>query len=351
MFEETLNMIEGLDIKIIGAVKKRLDSLSKPLGSLGKLEDIVQQIAGITGQVFPNIGKKAIVIMCSDNGVVDEGITQAPKNVTSAVTKNFFKGITGINVFARHTGADIFVVDIGIDDDIECPGIICKKIRKGTRNMALGPAMTRDETIKAIEAGISVVSDLRDNGYNLLGTGEMGIGNTTTSSAIVAVLTGAKIEEVVGRGAGLTSEGLKKKIDVVKHSIKINNPDHKDPLDVLSKLGGYDIAGLVGCYIGAAANRVPILIDGFISSTAALLATRIKPEVKSFMLPSHMSSEPGSRKVIDALGLEPYLKLDMRLGEGTGAALAFHVIDAAMTAYKEMGTFDDARIDKYVPLK
>jgi len=349
--EEILNKIRGINTQIMEEVQIRLDKLTKPLGSLGRLEDIVKQIAGITEQVSPDVDKKAVIIMCSDNGVVDEGVTQAPKSVTSSVTRNFMKGITGINVFTRHTGSDIFVVDIGVDDDIECPGIINRKIRKGTWNIAVGPAMTKEEAIRAIKTGIEIVAELKNKGYNLLGTGEMGIGNTTTSSAIAGVLTGAEAEDVVGRGAGLSSEGLKRKIQVVRQAIKINNPDKEDALDVLHKLGGFDIAGLVGCFIGAAAYRIPILIDGFISATAALLAVKIKLEIKEFLLPSHMSSEPGTKKVIDMLGLEPYLHLKMRLGEGTGAALAFHIIDAAIAAYKEMGTFDDAKIEQYVPLK
>lgn len=351
LLDNTLKMIGDLDKELMIKAQARLDNLTKPIGSLGRMEDMAKQIVGITRKMFPNVDNKKVIIMCADNGVVDEGVAQAPKSVTSTVTQNFTKGFTGINVLSGHARADIVVVDIGIDDDLENKDILNKKIRKGTWNIANGPAMTREEAIRAIETGIEIVRELSEAGVNLLGTGEMGIGNTTTSSAISAVLTGNEVDVMVGRGAGLTSEGLEKKIRVVNQAIIVNKPDPKDPIDVLAKLGGFDIAGLVGCFIGAAAYRVPILIDGFISATAALVAVLIKPEVKDFIFPSHGSAEPGNKKVMEALGLQPFLNLDMRLGEGTGAALAFHIIDAAVTSYIKMGTFGDAKIEQYVPLK
>jgi nicotinate-nucleotide--dimethylbenzimidazole phosphoribosyltransferase len=349
--QKALDAIKGLDRNAMHRAQVRLDSLTKPLGSLGRLEDIVKQVAGITGEVFPVVDKKVIIIMCADNGIVDEGVSSCPKSVTSTVTRNFMKGFTGVNVLARHAGAEIVVVDIGIDDDMDCEGILDRKIRKGTWNMAKGPAMTRDEAVKAIEAGIEIVCDMKLKGINLLGTGEMGIGNTTTSSAIAAVLTGRPLVEMVGKGSGLTKEGLECKVDIIKKVLEINKPDADDPLDVLSKLGGFDIAGLVGCFLGAAAYRIPILIDGFISSAAALVAIKLKPEAKNFIFPSHGSAEPGSKAILDALGFEPILNLGMRLGEGTGAALAFHIIDAAFAAYTRMGTFGDAKIEQYIPLE
>jgi nicotinate-nucleotide--dimethylbenzimidazole phosphoribosyltransferase len=349
-FYEALQSIGELDNDSVKKAQARLDNLTKPLGSLGCLEDIVKRLAGINKSVFPSVDKKSVVIMCADNGVVDEGVSSCPKSVTSSVTQNFLKGITGINVFTRHVGADIVVVDIGVDDDIVCNGILNRKIRKGTWNMSKGPAMSKEEAISAIEVGIDTVTALKGNGVNLLGTGEMGVGNTTTSSAIAAVLTGASVEEVVGRGAGLSNEGLDNKIQVIKRSIDINKPISDDPIDVLCKVGGFDIAGLTGCFIGAAVNRIPILIDGFISAVAALVAVRLKPEIKNFIFPSHGSAEPGSKKVMEALGLEPMLNLGMRLGEGTGAALAFHIIDIAVEAYNKMGTFGDAKIENYKPL-
>ncbi|GAE89135.1 nicotinate-nucleotide--dimethylbenzimidazole phosphoribosyltransferase [Acetivibrio straminisolvens] len=349
MLFETLKSVGDLYTVPMEMAQKRLDSLTKPLGSLGRLEDIIKRLAGITGEVFPCVDKKAVVIMCSDNGVVEEGVSSCPKDVTSKVTRNFFRGITGINAFAKHTGSDIVVVDIGVDDDIDCEGLVKRKIRKGTWNIAKGPAMTREEAIKAIEVGISTVEELSKKGINLLGTGEMGIGNTTTSSAVSTILTNSKAEDMVGRGAGLSDEALWKKISIVKKAIEVNRPDASDPIDVLSKVGGFDIAGLAGCFIGAAAYRIPILIDGFISAAAALAAVRIEPKVINFIFPSHGSAEPGSKKVLEVLGLEPMLNLKMRVGEGTGAALAFHVFDCALSVYKNMGTFEDAYIEQYRP--
>jgi nicotinate-nucleotide--dimethylbenzimidazole phosphoribosyltransferase len=336
---------------MMNKAQARLDSLSKPLGSLGRLEDVVRQLAGITGEFLPRVDKKTVVIMCADNGVEEEGVSSCPRSVTSSVTQNFTRGITCINVFTRHAGADIVVVDIGVDDEISCEGVLNRKIRRGTWNIVKGPAMTREEAIKAMETGISIVKDLKSRGVNLLGTGEMGVGNTTTSSAVAAVLTQCDVNLMVGKGAGLTREAYSHKINVIQKAIEVNSPDPGDAIDVLAKLGGFDIAGMVGCFIGAAACRIPILIDGFISSVAALTAIKIKPEVKNFILPSHGSAEPGSRLVLEAIGFEPMLNLRMRVGEGTGAALAFHLVDAAVAAYTQMGTFQDAEIEQYVPLE
>ncbi|MCX7708557.1 MAG: nicotinate-nucleotide--dimethylbenzimidazole phosphoribosyltransferase [Clostridia bacterium] len=347
--QRTLNSIGELNEEMMKKAQVRLDGLTKPIGSLGRLEDIVKQLVGITGEMFPRVDKKTVIIMCADNGVVGEGVSSCPKSVTSSVTQNFIKGITGINVLTRHVGAEIKVVDIGVDDELDCPGIVNKKIRKGTWNMAKGPAMTRAEAIRAIETGIETVYELKEQGVTLLGTGEMGVGNTTTSSAVAAVLTGRSIESMVGRGAGLSSEGLQNKISVVKRAIEVNRPDADDALDVLAKVGGFDLAGLTGCFIGAAACRIPILIDGFISAAAALVAVKLKPQVKNYIFPSHGSAEPGSSGIMEALGFQPILNLGMRLGEGTGAALAFHIMDAAVAAYTQMGTFGDAQIEQYIP--
>ncbi|APM38101.1 nicotinate-nucleotide--dimethylbenzimidazole phosphoribosyltransferase [Clostridium kluyveri] len=348
--ENAVKGIRGIDKEVTEKIQKRLDNLTKPLGSLGRLEEIVKQIGGITGELFPSVKNKTVVIMCADNGVVDEGVSSCPKSVTSTVTKNFMKGFTGVNVFSRHAGANIKVIDIGVDDDIFEKGIINKKIRKSTWNMAKGPAMSREEAIRAIEVGIEIIEDLKEEKVNLIGTGEMGIGNTTTSSAVAAVLTGCNIKDVVGVGSGLTKEAFKNKIKIIEHCIDINKPKPWDPVDVLAKVGGFDIAGLVGCFLGAALYRIPIVIDGFISAAAALAAVKIKPEVKEFIFPSHGSAEPGSEEIMKELGLEPMLKLGMRLGEGTGAVLGFQLIDMAVTAYTEMGTFQAANIEPYKPL-
>lgn len=349
MLEEIIKRIDPLDRESMIAAQARLNSLTKPLGSLGKLEEIVVRLAGINGSASPRVDNKATVIMCADNGVVEEGVSSCPKSVTASVTCNFTRGITGINVFSKLTNARIVVVDIGVDAVIPYTTILNRKIRNGTWNMAKGPAMTREEAIKAIQTGINIVKDLKAEGVNLLGTGEMGIGNTSTSSAITAVLTNSPVDTIVGVGSGLSKEAYKNKIEVIKRAIQINQPNPDDAIDVLSKVGGFDIAGLTGCFLGAAKYRVPIVIDGFISSVAALCAVRIQPGAREYMFPSHGSAEPGTASVMEALNMEPMLNLDMRLGEGTGAALGYQLIDAAIAAYTQMGSFDDAKIEQYVP--
>ncbi len=349
--KKTLDSITELDASAMESAQKRLDGLTKPVGSLGMLEEIVKRLAGITGHMFPDVQRKMVVIMCADNGVVDEGVSQAPKIVTSLMTHSFMKGIAGINALSRHSGSEILVVDIGVDDEIRNKGILDRKIMRGTRNMTKGPAMTRDEALRAICAGIGVMADLKNKGYQLVATGEMGIGNTTTSSAIAAVFTGKPVEYLVGKGVGSTPGGLENKIATIQKAISLNEPDPGDPVDVLAKVGGLDLAGLAGCFIGAAAYRLPIVIDGFISSAAALAAIRMNPDVREFVFASHCSAEPGSGLIMEAISIRPALNLGMRLGEGTGAALMFHIIDAAVAAYKEMGTFSDAEINDYVPIE
>lgn len=341
--------IYPLDVKSIDAAQKRLDCLTKPLGSLGRLEDIVKQLSGIQCTPQPDISSKATVIMCADNGITDEGVSSCPKDVTASVTYNFTRGITGINVFSKLTSARIVIVDIGVDADLPYDIILNKKIRYGTWNMAKGPAMTRDEALKGINTGIEIVRDLKVQGVNLLGTGEMGIGNTSTSSAVASVLTGMPIEKMVGTGSGLTHSAFQHKLEVIRKCIEINKLSADDPIDVLSKVGGFDIAGLTGCFIGAAIYRVPIMIDGFISAAAALTAVKIHSGVRDYIFPSHGSAEPGTEAIMAALQMEPLLNLNMRLGEGTGAALGFQVMDAAIAAYTQMGTFDDAEIVQYKP--
>lgn len=349
MLDELLRKIEPLDINSMKAAQMKLDGLTKPLGSLGKLEEIVVRLAGINGSTSPKVDNKATIIMCADNGVVEEGVSSCPKSVTASVTCNFTRGITGINVFSRLTGAKTVIVDIGVDADILYSNILNRKIRKGTWNMAKGPAMTRDEAIKGIQVGIDIVKDLKADGINLLGTGEMGIGNTSTSSAITAVLTGMPVNDIVGVGSGLSKKAYINKIEVIKRAIEINQPNSEEPIDVIAKVGGFDIAGLTGCFLGAAIYRIPIVIDGFISAVAALAAVRIHPGARDYMLPSHGSAEPGTAAVMKALTMEPMLNLNMRLGEGTGAALGYQLFDAAIAAYTQMGSFEDASIEQYVP--
>lgn len=324
---------------------ERLDKLVKPIGSLGKLEDLAVKISGMTGKQINSFGGKVTIIMASDNGVVEEGVSAAPQSVTPLMTINFLKGLTGVSVLSKHAGSDIRVVDIGVGVDLEYPGLIKRKIRKGTYNMAKGPSMTREEAVKAVETGIEIVSQLVGEGYSLFGTGEMGIGNTSTSSAVAMAFLGSSVEDTVGKGVGLTEEGYSNKKSVIEKAIRVNKPDSQDPIDVLSKVGGFDIAGMAGCFLGAAYHRVPIVIDGFISAVAALAAYRINPKVKDFMIASHCSEEPGYMPVMNEMGLKPMLDLNMRLGEGSGCPLAFNLIEAAETIISEMGTFEEAMIE------
>jgi nicotinate-nucleotide--dimethylbenzimidazole phosphoribosyltransferase len=341
LLQRTVEAIGPLDTQAMEKAKERLDNLLKPRGSLGRLEDIAVQLAGITGTAGRQISKKAIIVMCSDNGVTEEGVSSFSSEVSTLVTETILKGISGVSVLSRHAGAGLLVVDIGLGGDIYDSRIIHRKIRRGTSNIAKGPAMTREEAVRAIETGIEITCTAIDEGADLLGTGEIGIGNTTTSSAVLRVFTGAGFDEVVGRGAGLSDDGLRHKKDVIRRAVRLNRPDPGDPIDVLSKVGGFDLAGLAGCYLAAAARRVPIVVDGFISGAAAVAAVKIHPETRSFMFSSHTSAEPGTSAISRALDLYPMLALDMRLGEGTGCALAFHIIEAAVKIMNEMGTFKD----------
>ncbi|HEY5583283.1 MAG TPA: nicotinate-nucleotide--dimethylbenzimidazole phosphoribosyltransferase [Ruminiclostridium sp.] len=342
----TLNGIQPVEKQVMSEAQNRIDNLTKPIGSLGTLEEIAIKVAGISGKLYNTINKKNIIIMCADNGVVEEGVSTCPQEVTAVVTNNFTKDITGVCTLARFNGADITIVDIGVKEDFENPKIINKKIRYGTANMIKGPAMKRDEAIRAIETGIEMVDSLVKEGYNLFGTGEMGIGNTSTSAAVLSVLSGLDSSLVVGKGSGLTEKLYLNKIQVVQKSIYINSPDKNDIIDVLSKVGGLDIAGLCGCYLGAAKNRVPIVIDGFIASVAALCAYRLNPLVRDYMFPSHLSEELGATYVMKELDFEPMLNLKMRLGEGSGCPLAFSIIEASLYAINNMATLEEAKIMK-----
>ncbi|MFT5872393.1 MAG: nicotinate-nucleotide--dimethylbenzimidazole phosphoribosyltransferase [Clostridium sp.] len=353
LLKDTLNLIEPLNKEAMKKAWDRLDSLSKPIGSLGEIESIIAKMAGITGSVHNKINKKNVVIMCSDNGVVEEGVSNCPKSVTATVTNNFTKEITGVYVLSKFAQSDITVVDIGVDADFNNPKIINKKIAYGTMNMMKGPAMTRKQTIKAIEVGIDTIDDLVGKGYDLFGTGEMGVGNTATSAAILGVFSGLEVDMTVGKGSGITEEQFINKKLVIKKAIEVNKPDKNDVIDVLSKVGGFDIAGLCGCFLSAAKNRVPIVIDGFIASAAALCAYKLNPLVKGYIFASHLSAEPGATYIMKEIGLEPMLNLNMRLGEGSGCPLAFNIIEAALYTMNNMGTFEDATLDskKYIDIR
>lgn len=345
--EEVLKQIEPANEQAMVDSKLRWDSIAKPLNSLGKLEEAVIKIAGITGTHQVNIDKKALVIMCADNGVVAEGVTQTGQEVTAIVAENFLQKKASVSIMAQYANADIFPVDIGIATDTN---IINKKIAYGTKNFAKEPAMTYEEAIQAIQIGIEMVAKLKSQGYQIIATGEMGIGNTTTSSAIASLLLNKSVEEVTGKGAGLTSEGLKRKIEVIKEAILLHNPDKRDAIDVLSKVGGFDIGGLVGIFIGGAINHIPIVMDGFISAVAALTAIRINPLVKDYILPSHVSKEPAAGLILKELGLEQFITCDMCLGEGTGAVAIFPILDMAVDVYKKMSTFEQIKVEAYQPL-
>ncbi|MCX7903326.1 MAG: nicotinate-nucleotide--dimethylbenzimidazole phosphoribosyltransferase [Caloramator sp.] len=344
LLKKTIDNIKPLNKTAMENAWKHIDNLTKPIGSLGILEEIGARFSGITGKLHNKVKKKNIVIMAADNGVVEEGVSCAPKFITKVVTENFTRGITGVCILAKQAGADLTIVDIGVDADFNNPKILNKKIAYGTKNITKEAAMSYEEAIRAIEVGIDVVDNLVMEGVDLLGTGEMGIGNTTTSAAVLCALSGLSPDIVVGKGAGLTDEQHKNKINVVKKALEVNKPDSHDPIDVISKVGGFDIAGLTGCFLAAAKNRVPIVIDGFISSAAALCAVRLNSLVKDYIFPSHLSAEPGAIYMMKELGLEPMLNLKMRLGEGSGCPLAFMIIESALAIVNEMGTFEEANI-------
>ncbi len=323
-----------------------IDGLVKPPGSLGRLESIAVKIAGITGKTKNTLAKKCIIVFCSDNGVVEEGVASAPKSVTLRQSLNCTKGITGVNVLARQAKADVLVVDIGIDADIEDPQLLNRKIRKSTSNIAQGAAMSYEEACKAILAGVEMVELAIDKGYEVIGTGEMGIGNTTTSSAIFTAYSGLPTSRTVGRGAGALQETYEKKKKIVSQAIEINKPDLRDPIDVLAKLGGFDIAGMAGVYIGAAYHRIPVVMDGFISAAAALIALKLNAKVKDYIIESHASAEPGFLELMKEMKLQPMFDMGMRLGEGSGCPLAFVAIDMACAMVGEMATFAEAQIDE-----
>ncbi|SHK15508.1 nicotinate-nucleotide-dimethylbenzimidazole phosphoribosyltransferase [Hathewaya proteolytica DSM 3090] len=344
LLNSTLKQIKPAYEEAVKKAWERLDAFTKPIGSLGELECIAAKMAGITNKITNEFHKKNIIIMCSDNGIVEEGVSSCPKKLTYIVTNNFTRGITGVNTLSRFADNDITVVDVGVDAEIDNPKILNRKVMYGTRNMVKGPAMTKEEVVKAIEVGIQVAEDLVNKGYDLLGTGEMGIGNTTTSAAVISALSGIPVEECAGRGSALTDQGFENKKRILRKVLEVNKPNPEDCLDVMAKVGGLDIAGLCGAFLGAAKNRTPILIDGFIASAAALCAYKLNPLVKDYIFASHLSAEPGAKFVMKEMGLNPMLDLRMRLGEGTGCALGFKIMEASMYVMNYMGTFDDAGI-------
>ena len=344
---ETIKNITPLDYKLMEKTQARLDNLTKPLGSLGRLEELAKQICGITGKAEPLLKNKVIFTLAGDHGVTDEEVSAYPKEVTSQMVYNFIRGGAGINVLARHIGARVVVVDMGVACDLEPhPDLVIKKINYGTKNMARGPAMSIEEAIKSIESGIEVFEKEFARGIDMAGTGDMGIGNTTASSAVTSVITRESVRNVTGRGTGIDDETLANKVVVIERAIKVNKPDANDAIDVLSKVGGFEIGGLAGIILASARNRIPVLIDGFISGAAALIAYKLEPKVKDYMIASHCSVEIGHRVILDYIGLTPILDLDLRLGEGTGAALGMNIIEASIKILTQMSTFQDAGVSE-----
>ncbi len=343
LLRETLQEIKALDENAMREAQARQEGLLKPPGSLGKLEDISVRLAGIYGESRPQIREKAIVMMAADNGVYAEGFNGYAQEFTGAIAEMTGPGLVGISVLARHAGSRLAVVDVGIKDEVAGEHIIPRKIRKGTANIAKGPAMSREEAEKALEVGIEIAAGLIKEGIGVLGMGEVGICNTTTAAAVASALTGENPENITGIGTGGDEKALALKIGAIKSALAVNNPDPQDPIDVLAKVGGLDIAGMAGCCLAAARYKVPIVVDGFIAGAAALAAVRMNPLVREYMLSSHVSAEKGGRFILDCLRMEPMLCMNMRLGEGTGAALAFNLIDAACRIINEMGSFDDLK--------
>ena len=344
--KNTIEKIGVLDENIMTIARERQDKLTKPAGSLGILEEVSIKIAGITGNQTPRMVDKVIVTMAGDHGITEAGVSAYPSEVTAQMIYNFLNGGAAINVLARHVDARVIVVDMGVAVDIAHENLLDKKIGYGTANMTKGPAMTYEDAIASIKAGIEVFELEAEKGIDIIAVGDMGIGNTAASSAIVAAITGEDVEKVTGRGTGIDDAGLEKKIKAIKEAIKVNKPDKKDAIDVLAKVGGFEIAGMTGVMLAAASHRIPVVIDGFISGAAALIAYEIVPAVSSYMIAAHRSVERGHPVILDYIGLKPLLDLNMRLGEGTGAALGISIVEAACKILDEMATFEEAGVSE-----
>lgn len=340
--ETLISAIKPLDEAAMEQARRRQAQLAKPPGSLGRLEGLSVQMAGITGKVINTIEKKHLLVFAADNGVVEEGVSSAPQSVTLMQTVNLTRHKTGASTLCRHYGAEITVCDVGVNADIPEQKVIDRKIAYGTNNMTKGSAMTRAQAVQAIRTGFDLACR---TDADVLGVGEMGIGNTTTSAAVLSVLLGAQVETVTGRGGGLTEDSFRKKKEVIQKAILVNDPDKNDVLDVLRKVGGFDLAAMCGAFLGAAASQRPVVIDGFISAVAALCAYRLCPRAVSYFVPSHASYEIGYKLAMEEMGLKPMLLLDMRLGEGSGCPLAFEILSAACAVMANMATFDQAGID------
>lgn len=340
-----LPSIPTLDEAAMQAARERQDQLTKPRGSLGRLEELSIQLAGMKADPFPLVERKAVIVMAADHGVTAEGVSAYPAEVTRQMVLNFLRGGAAINVLARQAGARVTIVDIGVEGEFaQIPGLTQRKVMCGTRNLAQGPAMTSDEAQQALQVGMDILHEEAARGLDIVATGDMGIGNTTSSSAIVAAITGLPVVQVVGRGTGIDDQGLQRKVKVIEQALSVNQPDPHDALGVLHKVGGLEIAGLAGVMIAAASHRIPVIVDGFISTAAAMIAVGLAPRVGNYLIGSHQSVEIGHRAMLKHLNLTPLLDLDLRLGEGTGATLAFHLIEASTRILREMATFGEAGV-------
>jgi nicotinate-nucleotide--dimethylbenzimidazole phosphoribosyltransferase len=343
----TLERIKPVNEELLQQAQARLDNKTKPLGSLGRLEEFGRRVLAISGTFKANSFKKVIFTFAGDHGITEEGISAFPKEVTPQMVLNFLAGGAGVNVLARHAGAEVRVVDVGVDFDFEeAPGMIHKKVARGTRNFAKGPAMTRNEMLAAMQVGIELADQCKVEGIALVGTGEMGIGNTTPSSAMIAAISGLTVRELTHRGTGISDAALEHKINTIEQGLSLNRPDPKDPLDVLTKVGGLEIAAIAGLVVGCAANSIPVVIDGFISTAGALIASELHPNVRDYIFAAHQSVEIGHRFMLERIDARPILDLDLRLGEGTGAALAMMLIEAGVKILQEMATFEQAGVSQ-----
>lgn len=344
---DVISRIAPLDEAAMQAARARQDTLTKPQGSLGRLEELSIQLAGITGQTRPRVPRKAVIVMAGDHGVVRNGVSAYPAEVTRQMVLNFLRGGAAINVLARQAGARVTVVDVGVAADFgDVPGLVHRKVAYGTADFTQGPAMTSAQAEQALQVGIDVLEAELAAGLDLVATGDMGIGNTTPSAAIVAAFSGLPVASVTGRGTGVDDAGLARKIAAIETALKVNRPDPTDAFDVLCKVGGLEIAGLAGVIIAAASHRVPVVIDGFISGAAALIAVGLAPAARPYLIASHRSVEVGHTAMLQLLGVRPLFDFDLRLGEGTGAALAFHVVEAAVRILDEMATFAEAGVSE-----
>ncbi len=343
--QSALSRIRPVDPARMAAIQARLDRQAKPRGSLGRLEEFARRFVAITGREA--VRRKVVFTFAGDHGVVDEGVSAFPREVTPQMVYNFLDGGAAINALARHAGAEVIVVDMGVDHQFEPrEGLLLKKVGRGTRNFAKGPAMTREEAVRCLETGIELAFWCREQGIDLVGTGDMGIGNTTPSAAVVAAFSALPVAQVTHRGTGIDDAALANKVRVIEQGLRLNLPDPQDPLDVLAKVGGYEIGGIAGLVLGCAAVGSPVVVDGFISTAGALIASELHPHVRDYIFAAHQSVEIGHTHMLERIGQRPILNLDMRLGEGTGGALAMEIIEASLQALREVRTFDDAGVSE-----